>query len=90
VPDKSQIPNLKFQINKKLENQNKIYDLEGRTAIFAERVRDFCLKPPKKSANNVYIPQVLKAGSSPGSNYIEADESLGEKDFKLKIKTRRP
>ena len=68
-------------------NQNKIYDLEERAAVFAERLRDFWLKPPKNSANNVYIPQLLRAGSSPGSNYIEADESLGEKDFKLKIKT---
>ena len=72
-----------------MENQNKIYDLEERTALFAERVRDFCLKLPKNAANAVYIPQLIRAGSSPGANYIEANESIGDKDFKMKIKTCR-
>ena len=72
-----------------MENQDKVYDLEERTALFAERVRDFCLKLPKNAANAVYIPQLLRAGSSPGANYIEANESIGDKDFKMKIKTCR-
>jgi four helix bundle protein len=55
-----------------LENKNKIYDLEERTTLFAERVRDFCLKLPKNAANYGYIPQLIRAGSSPGANYIEA------------------
>jgi four helix bundle protein len=67
--------------------ENKKYDLEERTAIFAERIRDFSLKLPKNAPNGVYTPQLLRAGSSPGSNYIEANESLGDKDFKCKIKT---
>ena len=65
----------------KMENQNKIYDLEERTAIFAEQVRDFCLKLPKNAANAEYMPQLIRAGSSPGANYIEANESISEKDF---------
>jgi hypothetical protein len=60
----------------KLENQNKIYDLEERTALFAERVRNFCMKLPKNAANAEYIPQLIRAGSSPGANYIEANEVL--------------
>ena len=72
-----------------MENQDKVYDLEERTALFAERVRDFCLKLPKNAANAVYAPQLLRAGSSPGANYIEANESIGDKDFKMKIKTCR-
>ena len=72
-----------------MENQNKKYDLEERTALFAERVRDFCLKLPKNAANFVYVPQLIRAGSSPGANYIEANETLGDKDFKMKIKTCR-
>jgi four helix bundle protein len=72
-----------------LGEQNKIYDLEERTALFAERVRDFCLKLPKNAANMEYIPQLLRSGSSPGANYIEANESIGDKDFKMKIKTCR-
>jgi four helix bundle protein len=72
-----------------LENQTKKYDLEERTALFAERVRNFCLMLPKNIANNEYIPQLIRAGSSPGANYIEANESIGEKDFGMKIKTCR-
>ncbi len=72
-----------------LENQNKIYDLEERTALFAERVRNFCLKLPKNAVNTEYIPQLLRSGSSPGANYIEANENIGDKDFKMKIKTCR-
>ena len=33
--------------------------------------------------------QLIRAGSSPGANYIEANESIGDKDFKMKIKTCR-
>lgn len=72
-----------------LENSNKVYDLEERTALFAERIRNFCLKLPKNVANAEYIPQMIRAGSSPGANYIEANESIGDKDFKMKIKTCR-
>jgi four helix bundle protein len=72
-----------------LENQGKVYDLEERTALYAERVRDFCLKLPRNAANIEYIPQLIRAGSSPGANYIEANESIGDKDFKMKIKTCR-
>ncbi len=72
-----------------MESHNKIYDLEERTAVFAERVRDFCLKLPKNAANSEYVPQLIRAGSSPGANYIEANETIGDKDFKMKIKTCR-
>ena len=72
-----------------MEEVKKIYDLEERTARFAERIRDFCLKLPKNAANIEYIPQLIRSGSSPGANYIEANESIGDKDFKMKIKTCR-
>jgi four helix bundle protein len=44
---------------------------------------------PKNTANAEYIPQLIRAGSSAGANYIEANESIGDKDFKMKIKTFR-
>lgn len=65
------------------------FDLEDRTSRFAERVRDFCLKLPKNQANNEYVPQLIRSGSSPGANYIEANEGIGGKDFIMKIKTCR-
>lgn len=72
-----------------MESQTRKYDLEDRTAVFAERIRDFCLRLPKNAANMEYIPQLIRAGSSPGANYIEANESIGDKDFMMKIKTCR-
>jgi len=72
-----------------LELPNKKYDLEERTALFAERVRDFCLKLPKNPANDEYVQQLLRAGSFPGANYVEANETIGDKDFKMKIRTCR-
>jgi four helix bundle protein len=53
------------------------------------RIRDFALKLPKDKANAAYITQLIRCGSSPAANYIEANESLGDKDFKMKIKTCR-
>lgn len=67
----------------------RVYDLEERTARFSERIRDFVLKLPKSVVNSEYIPQLIRSGSSPGSNYIEANECLGGKDFQMKIKTCR-
>jgi len=49
-------------------------------------VRNFCLQVPKNSANAEYIPQLIKSSSSPGANYIEANEKLGDKDFGMRIK----
>lgn len=72
-----------------MDTIRKTYDLEERTAVFAEQIRDFCLRLPRNAANQQYIPQLLRAGSSPGANYIEANESLGDKDFIMKIKTCR-
>ena len=72
-----------------VEWQKSKYDLEERTAVFAERVRDFCLKLPRNTINAEYVSQLIRAGSSPGANYIEANESIGDKDFKMKIKTCR-
>ena len=62
-----------------MEIQNKKYDLEERTAVFAERIRDFCLKLPKNIVNNEYVSQLIRSGSSPGANYLEANECIGTK-----------
>ena len=63
-------------------DQNKKYDLEERTSLFAERVRNFCLRLPKNVANAEYVPQLIRAGSSPGANYIEAKKVLETKILK--------
>lgn len=62
-----------------MTENNRKFDLEDRTSRFAERVRDFCLKLPKNQANNEFVPQLIRSGSSPGANYIEANEGIGER-----------
>lgn len=42
-----------------MENSGKIYDLEERTAVYAERIRNLCLRLPKNMANIEYIPQLI-------------------------------
>ena len=67
----------------------KVYDLEERSFQFAKSVSCFCKKIIKNSSNIVYINQLIRSSSSVGANYIEANESLGKKDFKMRIKISR-
>jgi four helix bundle protein len=73
-----------------IKNKNsKQYDLEDRTLEFAKRVRSFVKKLPKTIANQEDGRQLIKASGSVGANYIEANESLGKKDFRMRIKISR-
>ncbi len=44
---------------------------------------------PKSLANVEDTKQLIKASGSVGANYIEANESLGKKDFLMHIKISR-
>ncbi|MCK4351917.1 four helix bundle protein [candidate division WOR-3 bacterium] len=68
---------------------NKIYDLEERTFQFTKRVIEFCKKLPRTIENRELISQEVRASGSVGANYIEANESLSKKDFKMRIKICR-
>lgn len=65
------------------------YDLEERTFRFAKDVRSFVKTLPKTTANFEDVKQLVRASGSVGANYIEANESLGKKDFMMKIKICR-
>ena len=65
------------------------YDLEDRTFEFARRVRAFVKALPHSVANVEDGKQLVRASGSVGANYIEANESLGKKDFKMHIKISR-
>jgi four helix bundle protein len=73
----------------KNNNNSKQYDLEDRTLEFAKRVRSFVKKLPNTIANQEDGRQLIKASGSVGANYIEANESLGKKDFRMRIKISR-
>jgi len=66
-----------------------VYNLEQRCLAFAISMRDFCLSLKKDTINLVYIKQVIRSSSSIGANYIEANESLGKQDMKMKIRISR-
>jgi four helix bundle protein len=71
------------------QNSKPRYDLEERTFQFAKDVRLFVKTLPKTTANFEDIKQVVRASGSVGANYIEANESLGKKDFLMKVKICR-
>lgn len=65
-------------------SQNK-YDLEERTAKYGEAIIIFAKKIPINEVTRPLIPQLIKAGTSIGANYSEADDAESKKDFKHKI-----
>src|SRR6478609_7743893 len=65
------------------------YDLEDRTYRFAMRVRDFVRGLPRTICNIEDVKQLARSSNSVGSNYIEANEALSKKDFRVRIKICR-
>ena len=63
----------------------KKYDLEERTAKFAEAIIDLMKKIPNNSINKRLIEQVVGSGGSMGANYCEANEAESKKDFIHKV-----
>lgn len=61
------------------------YDLEERTARFAEKIIDLCKKVPKNVVTIPIISQLVKSGTSIGANYCEANGASSKRDFKNKI-----
>jgi four helix bundle protein len=78
-----------LQAGPQFQNSKPAYDLEERTFQFAKAVRLFVKTVPKSIANIEDGKQLIKASGSVGANYIEANESLGKKDFSLRIKISR-
>jgi len=61
------------------------YDLEERTAKFGELVIRFCKMVPENVITRPLINQLIKAATSIGANYCEADDAESKQDFKHKI-----
>ena len=64
----------------------KIYNLEARTEIFSLAVCDLCRALKMDTINRVYISQVVRSAGSVAANYIEANEKLGDKDLRMRIR----
>ncbi|MDP3735581.1 MAG: four helix bundle protein [bacterium] len=67
-----------------LPSKNK-YDLEERTATFAEEVVSFAKKIPQNTVTHPLISQFVRAGTSVGANYCEAIGASSRKDFRNKM-----
>lgn len=65
------------------------FDLEERTAVFGEAVIGFAKQLPRNVVTTPLISQLVRAGTSVGANYCEADDAVSKKDFKNKIGTCR-
>lgn len=63
----------------------KIFDLEERTGKFGEEIIKFAKKIPKNPVTLSLISQLVRAGTSVGANYLEADDAESAKDFVHKI-----
>ncbi len=68
-------------------NDNRVYDLEERTARFGEMVIEFAKTIPQNPVTNRIIAQLIGAGTSVGANYVEADDAVSKRDFLKSIGT---
>lgn len=61
------------------------YDLEERTAQFGEAVIRLVKTFRQDPVNTPLISQVVRAATSVGANYMEADGAESKRDFRHKI-----
>ncbi len=66
-------------------NNKRKYDLKERTARFGEEIIKFAMSLERNIINTPLISQFVRAATSVGANYMEADGAESKKDFKHKI-----
>ena len=71
------------------QNSKTHFDLEERTLRFAGNVRQFIRTLPRSIINEEDGRQLIRASGSVGANYLEANDSLGKKDFGMRIRIAR-
>ena len=67
----------------------KPYILEERSFEFARDCRFLVQKLSKNISNIEDGKQLIRSSGSVGANYIEANEKLGDKDFKFRLRISR-
>src|SRR5207302_1057776 len=72
-----------------MEQSEKRFNFEERTFLFAKRVRAFMKRIPRTLSNIEDGKQLVKSSGSVGANYIEANEALSKKDFRMRAKISR-
>lgn len=61
------------------------FDLEDRTAKFGETVIFFAKRIPTSLITQPLIPQLVRAATSVGVNWSEADDAGSKKEFRYRI-----
>jgi len=61
------------------------YDLAERTARLAEGIIVLCKKINLNTVNRPVVDQLVRAGTSVGANYAEANGASSKQDFRNKI-----
>jgi len=61
------------------------FDLEERTALFGEKVIGFAKLIPSGPVTLSLISQLVRAATSVGANYCEANDADSKRDFLFKI-----
>ena len=61
---------------------NSKYDLEERTAKFAENIIRIMKKVSLNTVNKPIISQLIRSSTSVGANYCEANGSRSKKDYR--------
>jgi four helix bundle protein len=72
-----------------MEDAAKPRDLEDRTFLFAGSLRTFVKQLPRTLSNIEGVQQLVRASGSVAANWIEVDESLSKKDFRMGAKICR-
>ena len=68
-----------------MNQTDKKYDLEERTAKFGGSVINLCGKIKPSNINNPIVNQLVRSATSVGANYMEANGASSKKDFINKI-----
>lgn len=68
-----------------VKGKQRAYDLEERTFRFGRDVIRFAGRIPKNTVTTPLISQLVRAATSVGANYCEADDAESRKDFRHKL-----
>jgi four helix bundle protein len=74
-----------FDVKDSRDGGDPKYDLEERTAVFSEQVIDFALAIKRNPVTTPLISQLIRAATSIGANYCEANNGESKRDFRHKI-----
>lgn len=66
-------------------SRHKSDELEEKLQLFGEKIIRLAKKVPKRIETIPIIDQMIRAGTSIGANYMEANGASSKKDFRNKI-----